>query len=185
MIPKEADCATLLLRLKEGSDEAFKEVFYAFYDPLCVFSVQFTESLEQSEDIVQELFVNLWDRKLYQHIGNLRFYLFTSVRNRSIAVARRNDRNISFDEVEENAESAFYGEYTEEELSLKHQRLQASLAQLPPQELKVLTEIILNSKPYKQVAEEMGLSVNTVKTHMSRAMKALRRKGTLSLLPFV
>lgn len=185
MIPKEAECATLLSRLKEGSDEAFKEVFYAFYDPLCIFSVQFTESLEQSEDIVQELFVDLWDRKLYRHIGNLRFYLFTAVRNRSVAVARRHGQSVSFDEVAESAESAFYSEYSEEELSAKRQRLQASLAQLPPQELRVLTEIVQNNKPYKQVAEEMGLSVNTVKTHMSRAMKALRRKGTLALLPFV
>ena len=51
-------------------------------------------------------------------------------------------------------------------------------------EHEVLTEIIINDKHYKQVAEELGISVNTVKTHLRLAMKVLRREGTLMLLPF-
>jgi len=185
MIPNETDCATLLQSLKEGKGEAFKDIFYAFYKRLCVYSVQFTESLQQSEDIVQELFINIWERKLYLSITNLRVYLFTAVRNRSAAAARRNVRSVSFDEIGEHDEDVEYSDFTDEELLLKRHRLQVSLAKLPPKEYEVLTAIILNSKHYKEVADEMGISVNTVKTHLSRALKTLRRQGTLVLLSVV
>lgn len=185
MIPNDNECGRLLLRLKEGDETSFKDIFYAFYNPLCVFSVQFTESLQQSEDIVQELFVDIWEKKHYQTITNLRFYLFSSVRNRSVACARRNGRSVSFDELGDSGDSAEYSDYTEEELSEKRRRLQSSLAALPPKEYEVLTEIVINNKHYKQVAEEMGISVNTVKTHLGRAMRTLRKKGTLVLLPFI
>ena len=44
----------------ENDEKAFKELVDAYYTPLCVYSVQFTDSLEVSEDLVQDFFVRFW-----------------------------------------------------------------------------------------------------------------------------
>lgn len=171
----------LLENLKGGSEAAFKELFDAYYPVLCIYSVQITESKTQSEDIVQELFVKIWDKKLYLHIKNLKVYLFYSVRNLSIACAKRNNLYLDIQDLEEDVYSPIDDVYDDEELQMKREKLQASLAKLSPQESKVLMEIILNGKKYKEVASELNVSINTVKTHLNRALKLLRKDKDLFL----
>jgi len=171
----------LLENLKGGSEAAFKELFDTYYVALCIYSVQITESEIQSEDIVQELFVKLWDKKLYLHIKNLKVYLFYSVRNLSIACAKQNNLYLDIQDLEEEVYSPIEDAYDNEELEMKREKLQASLAKLSPQENKVLIEIILNGKKYKEVAGELNISINTVKTHLNRALKLLRKEKDLLL----
>ena len=58
----------------------------------------------------------------------------------------------------------------------------AELKKLPEQEYNVLVKIVLEDKKYKEVAEELHISVNTVKTHLSRALKMLRRFNMIEIL---
>lgn len=171
----------LLENLKSGSEAAFKELFDTYYVVLCVYSVQITESETQSEDLVQELFLKLWDKKLYLNIKNLKLYLFYSVRNLSIACAKQNNLYLDIQDLEEEVYSPIDDVYDNEELEMKRQKLQASLAKLSPQESKVLIEIILNGKKYKEVAGELNISINTVKTHLGRALRLLRKDKDLLL----
>ena len=121
----------------ENDEKAFKELVDAYYTPLCVYSVQFTDSLEVSEDIVQDFFVRFWEKKLY------RTYIM----------------DVNPDD-----------EVPEEQLA----RLRHYLQQLSPQEYRILMEVVVHNKKYKEVAAELGISVNTVKTHLSHALKYLR-----------
>lgn len=157
----------------ENDEKAFKELVDAYYTPLCVYSVQFTDSLEVSEDIVQDFFVRFWEKKLYRTVnGKLKQYLFNSIRNASIDHLRKH-QSFVFTEIEEHAYIMNVNpddEVPEEQLA----RLRHYLQQLSPQEYRILMEVVVHNKKYKEVAAELGISVNTVKTHLSHALKYLR-----------
>ena len=171
--------STILEQLKSGDENALKSLFDTYYSALCLYSVQITESLHQSEDIVQELFINFWEKKLYNNIENgLRIYLFYAVRNQSVAYARKNNKYLDIQDLEEQIYSPIDDSYDEEDLKYKYEKLHQSLKQLSAQEYKVLTEIVLNGKKYKEVAADLNISVNTVKTHLGRALKILRKDNT-------
>jgi len=173
---------TILEQLKKGDENALKSLFDAYYSVLCLYSVQITESLHQSEDIVQELFINLWEKKLYNNIETgLRLYLFYSVRNQSITFAKKNSKYSDLQDVEEQSYTPIDDAYDEEDIENRYERLHKSLDKLSTQEYKVLTEIVLNGKKYKEVADDLNISVNTVKTHLGRALKALRKDDTYIL----
>ena len=76
--------AMMFGRLKAGDEAAFKCLFEHYYVPLCLYSVQITESPEDSEDIVQDFFVRFWEKGFYRTVDtNLKSYLFNAVRNLS------------------------------------------------------------------------------------------------------
>lgn len=172
----------LLDELKSNNESALRKLFDRYYIPLCLYSFQITDSFEQSEDIVQDYFISFWEKKLYNKIStDLKSYLFHSVRNMSLtAIVKRNPNII--EEFEEASHSPIEDKYDEEELKLKKKYLYAELKTLSKQEYKILVSIILENKHYRDVASELGISVNTVKTHLSRALKHLRKKELLMIL---
>ena len=95
---------------------------------------------------------------------------------------RTRERYFSLDELEEESYSPIDDFYDEEELLQKRSQLLAELKKLPEQEYNVLVKIVLEDKKYKEVAEELHISVNTVKTHLSRALKMLRRFNMIEIL---
>lgn len=170
----------ILSKLKQGDEKALKEVVDKYYNQLCVYSVQYTDSLEVSEDIVQDFIIRLWEKKLHLTINNnLKSFLFNSVRNASVDYLRKH-QPYRFVEIEEDAYITDF-EPNETEIEEQVRRLKQYLKELTPKEYKVLMEIVVHNKKYKEVAEELGLSVNSIKTHLSRALKFLRSKPFISL----
>lgn len=72
----------------------------------------------------------------------------------------------------------------EEELREKEKKAMEALEALPKQELAVVKAIILENKKYKEAAEELQISINTLKTHLSRALKHLRQNNNFIYLFF-
>lgn len=172
---------SILEKLKRNDADALKMLVNRYYTQLCVYSVQYTDSLETSEDIVQDFFVSMWEKKLHLSIrDNLKSFLFTSVRNASIDYLRKN-HPYTFVEIEE---STYITDYEIDEADLEKQRryLKYYMQQLSPQEYRVLIDIVVHNKKYKEVAEEMGISINSVKTYLSRALKYLRKCPFVSLI---
>lgn len=163
------------------TEKELKELMNKYYSQLCVVSVQYTDSLEIAEDIVQDVFLRFWEEnKLLSVETNPKAYLFRSVRNASIDYIRKNNYRVFTDIEEANLISE--EEISEEELSLQYERLYQIISQLSPQEQTVLNAIVVENKRYKEVAEEMNVSVNTVKTYFSRALRTLRKELPLSIL---
>ena len=84
--------------------------------------------------------------------------------------------------MEEESYSPIDDFYDEEELLQKRNQLLAELKKLPEQEYNVLVKIILEDKKYKEVAEELHISINTVKTHLSRSLNMLRSLNMTEIL---
>lgn len=161
---------------------AFALMFDTYYKPLCLYAVQLTDSFGMAEDIVQELFVSLWEKKALSSVTvSLRGYLFSSVRNNAYLLLRKKNL-VSMEELsgmEICIEDSFA---SEEELREKERTILEELNKLPRQELAAVKAVIMENKKYREAAEEMHISVNTLKTHLSRALKRLRKTDALIYL---
>ena len=157
--------------LQEMPEEGFRLLFDVYHMQLCVYVVQLTDSFQLAEDIVQDFFVAFWERKYYRAItGNFRSYLYTSVHNAALAVLKKKKL------VPMELLTGVPVEIPQEkELMLK-------LEKLPKQEIAAIKAVILENKKCVEAALELGMSVNTLKTHLARALKKLRKDYHLSFL---
>lgn len=65
----------------------FERIFKEFYKPLCLFALRFTEKTEDAEDVVQQVFADVWDKNSHDMvIANFKSYLYQAVRNRSLTL---------------------------------------------------------------------------------------------------
>ena len=171
----------ILLSFADNPQKGFRLMFDTYYTDLCLYALQITDSFYLSEDIVQEFFVLFWEKKYYKSIRqNLRHYLFYSVRNSAITALRKDNR-IPLDTILNEAEFS-------EDISLdddKEKQINKAfetIKKLPIQEQKVIKRIFFKRQKYKETAQELHISVNTVKTYLARAMKHLREACIFFLL---
>lgn len=178
--------AEILRSLRSDRDKGFRLLFDAYYMPLCLYSLQMTDDFDAAEDIVQTLFVDFWEKNLHEAVnGNLRAYMFTAVRNNTLRyVSKHKNLGISFvDDTPGLLEQLLYGEQSEEDMRMCEEQLRQSLLQLSEMESEVLHKIVVDEDSYKSAAADLGISVNTLKTYLRRAMNKLR-KCHVSILLF-
>lgn len=119
--------ALLLADLRQGNGNAFDYLFTSRYTELCRFAYSFTTSLEAAEDVVQEVFMRLWERGItINRQESLDSYLYVSVRNKCISLMRRRKPEPDAEFITDNAE-----EYGYDPDYLK--RVWDVVNQLPPQ----------------------------------------------------
>ena len=169
--------------LQEMPEEGFRLLFDVYHMQLCVYVVQLTDSFQLAEDIVQDFFVAFWERKYYRAItGNFRSYLYTSVHNAALAVLKKKKlvpmELLTGVPVEIPQEAVL----EREELERQEKELMLKLEKLPKQEIAAIKAVILENKKCVEAALELGMSVNTLKTHLARALKKLRKDYHLSFL---
>lgn len=157
-----------------NDEQGLQELFKRYYRPLCIYGFKFLNDIYLAEDIVQDVFIRFWEDKKYKFIsGSLKSYLFISVRNRSINYLS-NSKTVKTEYIDHLKEEFTFEQFDEEELEMRREILYAEIAKLPPQSQKVLRMIVFERKKYKEVSAELGISLNTVKTHFSRALRQLR-----------
>ena len=99
--PKNAD-EILIDKLKEGKPEAFEEIYNRYWKKLLQFAILKTDSIEISKEIVQELFINLWERRSELEISNLEYYLFAATKYKIIKELKKKYKTESLSESTEN-----------------------------------------------------------------------------------
>lgn len=162
---------------------AFRLLFDTYHMPLCIYAFQLSDSFTLAEDIVQEFFIYFWEKKSYNNITtSLRNYLYLSIRNATLLNLKKN-KLVSIEELSDNEFNVTEEFYDEDELHELEKKIMQELQELPPQELAVVKAVVLENKKYKEAAGELNISVNTLKTHLSRAMKELRKRN--ALLPLI
>lgn len=171
----------LLALFKKDPEIAFKRLFDIYYMQLCVYTVQLTDSFEMAEDVVQKVMIYFWEKKYYERVADdLRGYLFSATRNMALADLKRK-RFVSMEEIAGFEVEIPNEEINEEEWMERGRQLLEELEKLPQQELLAVKTVILENKKYKEAAEELNISINTLKTHLSRALSKLRKKCNLML----
>lgn len=173
----------IMERLYNGDDSGLKELFDLYYKPLCIFALKYIDSIEQAEDIVQEIFVKFWNNKVYKNINSeLRSYLFTAVKNNAINTSQRNTR-LCFQEIEASIIDKIDDDLDDDEMLRLKQKLYKEIEELPPKAKDIFRSIVFENLKYKEVAALYNISVNTVKTQYSRALQRLR--GALDILVLI
>ena len=162
--------------LKEKNAECVKMIFDNYYQVLCLFALRFVHSFEDAEDVVQEVLVNFWEKKrgtVFE--GSLKSYLFGAVQKEALYMIRQSGRLI-FEEIG-NYSDVLLDEVSverEEDINARREKLRKEIQLLPEKCREVFIAIVLEGLSYKEVADKLGVSVNTVKTHYARALKQLR-----------
>lgn len=174
----EFDDNQLLALLRNDSLEAYEILFKRYYKSLCLQAALLLTDASEAEDLVVELFIEIWDKKISRKIEqSFKAYLYKSVRNKCINGVKKN----KLSKQRQEKYRQYRQEDKEKEPSWLEQRELASiinnvLLELPAQRLKAFTLVYLEKKRYQDAADEMGLSINSVKTHLKLALKVLRNK---------
>lgn len=170
---------SILEKFRVAPNEALRLLFETYHLELCTYSFLITNSSELAEDIVQDFLIQFWEKKYYRNIKtNLRSYLFYSVRNASIR-AVGSDVTVSLNEFGDEKLPSVDLPTDGDEIELLKEKLVKALKELTPQELNAVRKVYLENKKYRVAAEEMEISLNTLKTYLSRALSRLRGEFTV------
>lgn len=166
-------------RIRTGDEQAFAALFRRYYGCLHQFAGRMTRNSHAAEDIVQDVFVKLWtDRDKLTIRSNFRAYLYKAVYNKALNHLRHKKIELCHSE---NAQLAGSAPETPDEILHAgefERAVNQAVAGLP----EACREVFLLRKQdglsYAEIAAVQGISVNTVKTQLSRALKTL-----LKLMP--
>lgn len=158
-----------------NSQSYFSNQFYTHYRPLCLYALRFLENVEEAEDVVQDVFTKLWERKETLHeITSIKSYLYIAVRNNCLMQLRSKKE---FDDVDE---LQLLEDISEEDRIIRAEmeaQLWQFIDELPERQRQIFLMAKRDGIAYKDIAEESGLSVKTVENYVTRALKSLRKKN--------
>lgn len=153
-------------------DDAFSQLFFDLFAPLCAFAHRYIEEKEACEDIVQEVFFRIWKNRRHLEIQiSARNFLITSVRNSCLDLLRRKDTERHWIQQVEKEEEYITDLYTTLELE---QLLNDALSKLPEAVASTFRSNRFEGKTYAEIAKEKQISVKTVEAYMTKALKFLR-----------
>ena len=164
--------------LKEQSlYDQFQEAFYLYYDPLCQYAYNLVKEKHACEDIVQEIFLRIWEKK-QELIGTveLRFYLYTAVRNNSLTHIEKS-RKLMITELSGEEQATAPPEpdrHQQHPVRDYNSLLEDALAQLPVKCREVFVLSRISKLTYQQIADTLDISIKTVENQMSKALRILR-----------
>ena len=156
------------------NSHTLEKYFQWMYRPLCLYALNITESYEDSEDIVQQIFVELLEKAVVGslEVGNMKGYLYTVVRNRAVKYVKKDQEKVS-------VESAMY--LTDENIlsiSVEEEALVWNwIVALPTERRNIFLMAKQQGMKYKEIAEQLDISVKTVEGQMGKALKTLRDKA--------
>ena len=149
------------------------ELFRYNYRPLCLYALHYLNDPVTVEDIVQDCFASLWEKtKEGTAVNNRRSYLYMMVRNRCLDNLRK--AGIRTEELKPYDTYGIIDDDDAQQRSQIEARLWTAIDSLPEK----CREIFLMSKrdglKYEEIAEELGISENTVRNQISKALKTLK-----------
>lgn len=171
-------------RVSKGDRVAFKELHEGLYQRMFYYVYKILHDKEQAEDIIQEAFVLYWgNRSDFNNLLAVKTYLFSIVRNKVLAQIRdTTNRKRILDSIE-------WESTTEDHLLITTEicgEVQQAVQSLPAQTRRVI-ELSMLEMTVEKIAEEMGVSPNTVKTLKKAGYQTLRGKlkHLRVILPFL
>lgn len=154
--------------------EAFRKLFYLYSDRFYLWAFKITQDSLAAQDIVQDFFVRFWEkREILSFYPSFTAYAFRSIYNASINYLRDNKRFIYGYEVTIDLIDA---DVEDEDLQELKRLLLKAIDELPERCKKIFVMATLEKKKYTEVADILGISVNTVKVQVSKAYRMLKEK---------
>lgn len=179
----------LALRIKNGDEYSFELLFRKYYVRLCGFANKFLNDPEEAREIVQDVFLSLWEaREDIRPEDSLNSYLFRLTQNKSINKLRRRLVESKYTEIlqlvyAENREISPYDSLLVNELD---NEIITAVGKLPVKCREIFDLSRMEGLRYSEIATMLQISVKTVEAQMSKALKILRfeLKDYLMMLVF-
>ena len=162
-------------QIKDKAD--FEGLFKQHYSILCSYANKFLNDVDASEEVVQDLFCNLWNNREKLEISSIKSYLFRSVRNSCYNLIKHinireeykayNESEIKLEEdrVEDNINA-----------SELEQKIRETIDLLPAERKKVFIMSRFDGMKYREIAEKQNISIKTVENQMGKAIKFLKEQ---------
>ena len=167
---------SLILRLIEGDEDAFCELYATYKNRLIYFAMRFLKSREYAEDVFQDAFTVVWQsRRFINPDASFSSYLYTIMRNR-ILNQLRNAANEEKLKESILSQALDYTEDTKREVMLNDLKslISHALQQLTPRQREIFEMSCEAQLSHKEIADKLGISVNTVQEHISTSLKLIR-----------
>lgn len=157
--------------ISQDDKKAFKQFFEGLYPSVCVFAEKYLKDIDIAKDIAQEAFIEFWKRKeKFTDIESVKGFIYTVTRNKCLNHLKIKGIRENILKNELLSDDHFYELILEEETySIVHQKVN----KLAPQSCKIVW-LSLEGIKIREIAEQLGVSVNTVKTLKKNAYKVLR-----------
>ncbi len=166
--------------IKEGNKEAFRHLFDLYYHRLLLYAKSYVEDPIEAEDIVQELFFNLWEkREELEILTSLSSYLFRAVHNRCLQYLRHRKvaaeyelrHQLKMKEAEMLYSSSSDFTFTEVQFNEMQRIFDQAKKALPDKTQEIFTLSRDASKTNKEIAGLLNIEVKTVEYHITKALK--------------
>lgn len=170
----KTDSEILDLILKDEV-KGIEYAFHKYYEPLCLHGLRYLRDRHQVEDLVQDLFHDLWKKRESLNIkSSLVGYLKTSVRNRIINHVK--SKRVSFGEEDEMKDLSLNEASSQENLENVEleQYMHQAIESLPEKCRMIFAMSRFEELSYREIAEKLEISPKTVENQISKALKVLR-----------
>ena len=156
-------------------EKTFKALFYQYAEEIRNFIYYRSGNLAQAEDLVQEAFAKLWENCRKVPAGKARSFLYTVARNAFLNQVERENVRLKFgkEQTAKDQDQQTPQFILEEKEFLE--RLEKAIGSLPEQQRVVFLMNRIDKKKYREIAEELGISVKAVEKRMHKALAALRK----------
>lgn len=166
----------LVSGLKNDNHDSFRSLFELYSSPLFKFSISYLKSKEAAEDVVQEVFTKVWNkRKELKTDTSFKSYLFTialnSIRKQFNKLSKLNEAKHDILFHFSNNKSGFNDKDDYQSLLNKLNEL---IEKMPEKRRQVFIRKKLEEKSLKEIANELNITVKTVEYHITEAMKFLK-----------
>jgi len=160
-------------------EKEFELLFRTFFIPLCQFARKYTGDLDSAREITHDVFVTIWEKR--QEINpekQIKSYLFTSVYNRSMNYLRDKKKfnyNVELSELPLTVDEPKKVEEMMDSVVL-NSRIQQALQKLPEKCRQIFILSRFKEMKYAEIAQHLAISVKTVETQITKALKILREE---------
>lgn len=162
--------------LRRGDRQVFDALFRAYYEPLCNYACGMTGDMDEAEDVVQDRFFKVWEKREDLTINySIKAYLYKMVHNACLNKVRSEKTQAKY-----KAHNANYLDenpvYQLDFTSDVQQNVQRAIASLPEQCRRVFELNRFEELKYREIADQLGLSIKTVENHIGKALRLLREE---------
>ena len=156
----------------------FEKLFKLHYSRLCSYANLFLNDPDAAEDVVQEVFFKLWKNRNELSIHTtIKSYLFRAVRNGCMNVIDHISVREAYKIVNEEDMKSSEGNMVNETIvSELEQRIRETIDQLPAERRKIFIMSRFDGLKYREIADQLNLSVKTVENQMYQALRFLRER---------
>lgn len=167
------ECQQLFLQIQQGDERAFNQLFNRLWEPLYLAAYKVLKEEDTSEDVVQELFIDLWHKRTTVSIANIEAYLFQAVKYRVLMLLRQGKYREPHQAIAEtieltnNTEEAIFFQ----DLEFSYQQI---IDNLPERCREIFNMSRHQHYSNQEIAQRLNLSIRTVEKQISNALKQLQ-----------